>query len=529
MPLKIPVTRVPLRLILVSLCFTALMMPFFAIWLLKIFQSELIRQTEGELIAQGVIIGEFVTGKLEGESEHQRGQTLPRVLEPIMPSIDLLDSEIFPPAEEDPLLPITPEPKMLNASSQMNKVLSQISRKVLAGIRITDINGTVVASTSEGGLYRSLAGRQEFKAAANGQVISLLRKRSWSDDRPALDSFSRSSDMRVFVAIPIKTSNEVVGAVILSRTAMSLDKVLYRYMDKITLVIFGYLIVLILMVILAERAIASPIASILAFVESKVGDGKRKLTTNHVAVEAKELAALKTSVERLSNTLSLRGEYIRNFVRHVSHEFKSPLSGIFGTIEVLKRDKEKMTNLQLEKFLSNVISDCTRMTSLIDGMNQLARFDTGFVQESTHEISIESIAAYLGKWPDARLASVDMKSFRSCFSFEYLCLVFDQLINNSFEHGATRVDVKLTSLENQRKVSQEVVIHIQITDDGEGISSDNIVKVFQPFFTTKRSRGGTGLGLSMVKAAVEMHGASIYIESPYHGQIRGTLFTIALQ
>ena len=263
--------------------------------------------------------------------------------------------------------------------------------------------------------------------------------------------------------------------------------------------------------------------------ESKVGDGKRRLTTHHVAIEAKELAALKTSVERLSNTLSLRGEYIRNFVRHVSHEFKSPLSGIFGTIEILKQDKEKMTNNQFEKFLSNVNSDCTRMTSLIDGMNQLARFDTGFVQESTHTISIESIAAYLGKWPDVRLTSDDMKSFRSCFSFEYLCVVFDQLINNSFEHGATRVDVKLASLENQRKVSNEDIIHIQITDDGEGISKDNIVKVFQPFFTTKRSRGGTGLGLSMVKAAVEMHGASIYIESPYHGHIRGTLFTITLR
>jgi signal transduction histidine kinase len=70
---------------------------------------------------------------------------------------------------------------------------------------------------------------------------------------------------------------------------------------------------------------------------------------------------------------------------------------------------------------------------------------------------------------------------------------------------------------------------IEFTDDGRGINETDIQKIFEPFFSTARHSGGTGLGLHIVHQIVtEVLGGSIAVESPPAGEARGTRFIIRL-
>ena len=65
---------------------------------------------------------------------------------------------------------------------------------------------------------------------------------------------------------------------------------------------------------------------------------------------------------------------------------------------------------------------------------------------------------------------------------------------------------------------------VDVTDDGPGISPANLPKIFERFFTTDRERGGTGLGLALVRAVAEAHGGKVEVESrPGHTRFRITL------
>ena len=84
-------------------------------------------------------------------------------------------------------------------------------------------------------------------------------------------------------------------------------------------------------------------------------------------------------------------------------------------------------------------------------------------------------------------------------------------------HGKGRLSVKT------QKVDES--IHISFTDDGPGISEENLDKVFDPFFTTKEVGRGTGLGLSICYGIVQGHGGRLRVDSKVE---KGSTFTVEI-
>ena len=81
--------------------------------------------------------------------------------------------------------------------------------------------------------------------------------------------------------------------------------------------------------------------------------------------------------------------------------------------------------------------------------------------------------------------------------------VFGQLVRNAREHGATQVRIAA-----RREAARLVVT---VSDNGSGISPGNRERVFEPFFTTRREAGGTGMGLQIVRSMLTAHGGSILL------------------
>lgn len=101
-------------------------------------------------------------------------------------------------------------------------------------------------------------------------------------------------------------------------------------------------------------------------------------------------------------------------------------------------------------------------------------------------------------------------------------IVFINLFRNALEAGARNVAVRLGRAGSR--------LCIRIEDDGGGCCKEELARLFQPLFTTKKAQGGTGLGLYLARSILDSHGGSIRAESkfPCRGNEKGMIFTLEL-
>jgi signal transduction histidine kinase len=107
-----------------------------------------------------------------------------------------------------------------------------------------------------------------------------------------------------------------------------------------------------------------------------------------------------------------------------------------------------------------------------------------------------------------------------------LAMVIKNLIMNALKHGAGS-PVRVTIRTRRSAGGRDVVLAVQ--DHGPGIPSDELARIFQPFFRGRGARNGlidgTGIGLSLVRQAVQSHGGRVHVSSAPH---RGTTFTLQI-
>ncbi len=171
-----------------------LMLPLTGVYFFRLFENELVRQTEAELIAQGVFMSALYKDALNGENipvDYGRAVTeKPPVLDerfkPYPPTIDLRTTHILPP-RPDAVHPVhKPDPAAATAGRRLESVLQEAKFSTLASMRMLDFDGTVVAGAGEMSL--SLAHTEEVARAMTGVYTSALRQRISDEPRPALAS-----------------------------------------------------------------------------------------------------------------------------------------------------------------------------------------------------------------------------------------------------------------------------------------------------------------------------------------------------
>ena len=123
----------------------------------------------------------------------------------------------------------------------MHNIMVNTQKYTLAGMRLLDQNGTVIAGRSEIG--KSLRHIQEVRGALMGQYTPVIRERISDQPQPPLASISRGTGIRVFIAFPILHGNKVKGVVYLSRTPQNILKHMYQIRGKLILLGFVLLMV----------------------------------------------------------------------------------------------------------------------------------------------------------------------------------------------------------------------------------------------------------------------------------------------
>ena len=499
-----------LRTVLLASNLAVLALPVAGLWALRLYESALVRQTESELVAQAAVLAGVLRAQLrsEPEPEHPAGPVAPSAAALHLagrPGLDLATDPVLPPQPDD--APGGPaDPEVSRVAQALTPVLRDAQAVTLASLRITDKTGVIVASTgSDDG--RSLAGWTEVaEVLAGAPVMTGMHRREPAKLVPG--GIIRTTALRVFVALPVDDgAGQLVAVVVLSRTPNSLSSAIWGkrwpLAGAVLLVLSGGAV----LAALISRLVTRPLDLVVAQASAAAAGGGM---TALPRPGTREVAVLSAALARMAATLEQRAGYITGFAASVSHEFKTPLAAIRAAAELLEDHAPTLSPAERARLSHLVVDGVGRLDRLVGRLLELARADMMRVKPGEAPAApvlpvAHRVAAQFGDH-----VSVTGEAAAVPISADALAAVLTSLVDNAARH-APGASVRIGVQDRGDRVA------IVVADDGPGIPPAHRDRAFEPFFTTARGQGGTGLGLPIVRALVGSVGGTVALQPVARG------------
>ncbi|SHE50294.1 Signal transduction histidine kinase [Seinonella peptonophila] len=230
------------------------------------------------------------------------------------------------------------------------------------------------------------------------------------------------------------------------------------------------------------------------------------------------LASMKQKLERTE-------EARKTLVSNVAHELKTPLMVIHGEIELLHIQQKTITDAKYE----SISEEIQRLTKIIHDILHLSKVEAQQEILSRKWFPLADLLAKLENktahlFHQSRAILLYPETDQQIYADEdKLLQILYNLVQNALIHGQTTSTVTISI----KTTATETIL--SVADDGQGMNDKDRIFLFERFYRGDKSRsrktGGSGIGLSIVKAYVEMHGGSIDIQSK-EGQ--GTIFHLKM-
>lgn len=218
------------------------------------------------------------------------------------------------------------------------------------------------------------------------------------------------------------------------------------------------------------------------------------------------------------------------FLSNLSHELRNPLNTMLGWAQLLRKRTLDLDEATVTRALEVIERSAKAQSQLIEDILDVSRIISGKLHLRTRSLDLRLVvqAAIETVQLSAETKNIQIVSQLSSEvvvgDIDRLQQVLWNLLSNAikFTPSDGRIEVTLASVQEQAQ--------IQITDTGQGISADLLPHIFERFrqgdSSTNKTKAGLGLGLSIVRYLVELHGGTVWAESLGEGQ--GTIFTIRL-
>ena len=231
----------------------------------------------------------------------------------------------------------------------------------------------------------------------------------------------------------------------------------------------------------------------------------------------KEVEEEKKKLEETIQLESIRNEFFGN----ISHEFKTPLNIILGIVQLIDKNIE-LDNITKENLIRHVDimkQNSYRLLRLVNNLIDISRIDIGYynLQPSNYNIVkvIEditlSIAEYVKHKKINMIFNTDVEEITLACDPDKIERVILNLLSNAIKYTDDNGDIYVSL----NKVNEDVVVSVK--DSGVGIPNDKLELIFDRFGQANdilsRRCEGSGIGLSIVKSIVEMHGGKIEVFS----------------
>jgi two-component system sensor histidine kinase CreC len=226
-----------------------------------------------------------------------------------------------------------------------------------------------------------------------------------------------------------------------------------------------------------------------------------------------EIADLGRAFEEMRESLEGR-KYVERYLQTLTHEIKSPLSGIKGAVELLKEDLPAEKRIQ---FIGNIERETNRLQSLAEKLLGLSALQRMKAVSQPESISLRDLAEEcVGECralAETKGISLTLRAEQSCTIIGEKFWLKEALLNllqNSldFTERGGAIEVELT-------VSAALAV-IAIRDTGSGIPDWALGKIFEQFYSLPRPDNGkksTGLGLTLVREVMELHGGTVSLKN----------------
>jgi len=263
-------------------------------------------------------------------------------------------------------------------------------------------------------------------------------------------------------------------------------------------------------VITEDKAIAGGICIVEDITESK--------KAREALIHAKNVA------EEASRTKS-------EFLSNVTHELRTPLNAIMGFSDLLQESIEDKLNENQRKYLNNIIAGGKDLLDVINNILDVSNIEAGKTNLELEDIHLEGLiqdvmtemSFFASKKNIALQMELDpqIESIRG--DRNKLQQILINLVSNAIKFGKEKGFVKI------RSKQMHDTLHIEVIDNGIGISTEDQQRLFKPFIqldsSSTRKYKGNGIGLYIVKQFVDLHGGTVWLESESG---KGSIFTFTI-
>jgi PAS domain S-box-containing protein len=222
---------------------------------------------------------------------------------------------------------------------------------------------------------------------------------------------------------------------------------------------------------------------------------------------------------------------LRRFMRHASHDFRTPLSVINSSVHLLRRKLDVDNVAKVEPQIGMIESQVMHINEQLNNLMELTQGET---KRSSLHFKPQALGELVQEVIEEQAPAIERKHHRVILNYppvlppvqgdeKDLRRVIRHLLINAISYTPDNGTIRVELTHDRTNVI------FAITDSGIGIATEELPRIFDPFYRVDRARnldtGGMGLGLTISKAILEAHGGSLQVESTLG---EGTTFTLML-
>ncbi len=245
--------------------------------------------------------------------------------------------------------------------------------------------------------------------------------------------------------------------------------------------------------------------------------------------EKDEFKSLSKDFETLITQINEEQQKQTRIIASVSHDIKTPLTSIMGYAEQLKKDD--IPEVRRYKYVNTVYEKSLAIKKMIEGLDDYITFNDKASDNERIIISVKQLLTAVDTYYGDDLERVNCNFVIDDKTTDALVMinnddmirVFGNIISNSVKHR------KADDFKFLIEVSQSAYeVSFRLSDNGVGVAPDQLVKIFEPLYTTdaSRSKSVSGLGLSICKDIIESYSGKIYAEKSIFETGLSIVFTL---
>lgn len=395
--------------------------------------------------------------------------------------------------------------------AQMEHAIGRLVSEEHDRLAVLDINGRVIASTDDS--IHSNEKLASVRSLKRGNHIVTINKHAEDDGE------------HISVIVPIEHSGKTVGAV----KTWILESDYQKSLRPIQHVTF----LAVLAVVSLSAFISSLLAQALIKPIRRMRQLSRRIARGDLSIRvddssSDELGELASDMNSMASRLQDMESVRRDFLGNVSHELRSPVSNIRLTSEVLERRAQRLGD-DSAKLFQTIVSETERLDSMISELMEITAIEAGVLSLEQEVVELRPMLENLRQ---SHLPGAERKNITlGLLADPNIQIVADKakleravrnLLDNAIKFTPEGGQVVVSA----RKLDGQVVI--EVTDNGDGISPEDLPRVFERFYRVDKARqrkGGTGIGLAIAKSIAEAHNGSVEV---YSEEGRGSTFRIRL-